>query len=68
VADNLGPIRVLESGPVDAKGVAERGSRTKGGRGGARPKAEKKKATLRILMVEAVSDMPEGLPQSKSFS
>ena len=31
------------------------------GGGGGRPKAEKKNATLRILMAEAVSDMPEGL-------
>jgi hypothetical protein len=45
----------------DSKGVAERGSRTKGGRGGGPAEGRKKKATLRILMAEAVSDMPEGL-------
>ena len=43
-----------------AKGVAERGSRTKGRRGGVWPKAEKKKVTSPILMAEVVVDVPEG--------
>ena len=40
--------------------MAERGSRTKGERGGVRPKAEKKKVTTPILMAEVVVDVPKG--------
>ena len=40
------------------KGVAGRGSRTKGRRGGVRPKAGKKKVTPTNLRVEVVSDLP----------
>ena len=42
------------------KGVAERGSRTKGWKGGVRPKAEKKNVTSPILMAEVVIDVPKG--------
>jgi hypothetical protein len=45
---------------VSSKGVAERGSRTKGWGGRVRPKAEKKKVTSPILMAEVVADVPEG--------
>ena len=42
------------------KGLAERGSRTKGWRGGGvQPKAEKK-VTSPILMAEVVVDVPKG--------
>ena len=44
------------------KGVAGRGSRTKGRRGGVRPKAEKKKVTPTNLRVEVVSDLPRCVP------
>ena len=44
---------------ADSKGVAERGSRTKGWRGGVRPKAEKKIVTSPILMAEVVVDVPK---------
>ena len=43
---------------VYPKGVAERGSCTKGWKGGVRPKAEKKKVTSSILMAEVVVDVP----------
>jgi len=46
--------------PPKAKGVAERGSRTKGWWGGVRPKAEKKIVTSPILMAEVVVDVPKG--------
>ena len=45
---------------VTSKGVAERGSRTKGWRGGVQPKAEKKIVTSRILMAEVVIDVLKG--------
>ena len=40
--------------------MAERGSRTKGWRGGVWPKAEKKNVTSPILMAEVVIDVPKG--------
>ena len=43
-----------------SKGVAERGSWTKGQRGGVQPKAKKKKVTTPILMAEVVVDVPKG--------
>ena len=44
---------------IRTKGVAERGSRTKGRRGGVRPKAKKKIVTPPILIVEVVVDVPK---------
>ena len=44
---------------LSSKGVAERGSRTKGRRGGVRPKAKKKIVTPPILIVEVVVDVPK---------
>ena len=49
-----------------SKGVAGRGSRTKGRGGEVRPKAEKKKVSPINLMVEVVSDVP--LATSDDFS
>ena len=45
---------------LPTKGVAERGSRTKGRRGGVWPKAKKKIVTPPILMAEVVVDVPKG--------
>ena len=42
------------------KGVAERGSRTKGWRGGGPAEGWKKKVTSPILMAEVVVDVPKG--------
>ena len=42
------------------KGVVERGSRTKGWRGGGLAKGRKKKVTSPILMVKVVVDVPKG--------
>ena len=50
----------MTKGGVLGKGVAERGSRTKGWRGGVWPKAGKKKVTSPILMVKVVVDVPKG--------
>ena len=47
-------MMLVGSTPLCAKGVAECGSRTNGGRG-VWPKAEKKKVTLLILTVEVIS-------------
>ena len=54
------PWQSIRAGPrTTHEGVAERRSRTKGWKGGVRPKA-KKKVTSPILIAEVVVDVPKG--------
>ena len=55
----ISPLATLAPTPRN-KGVAERGSRTKGWRGGVWPKAEKKIVTSPTLMTEVVVEVPKG--------